>query len=387
MTQIPTILQVIPGLHTGGAERTAVDIANAVVQRGWKSIVASAGGRLLPQLMETGSEHIILPLESKNPFVILSNARRLQTIIEDHNVSIIHARSRAPAWSALIAARRCKIPLVSTYHGAYNQKNRLKALYNSVMARADIVIANSGWTAELIKVRNPTAVPKIRIIHRGTDFQAFKKSKVSKDRLKRLQKDWNVTEDKLLVVKLARVTGWKGQSVVIDAAAILAQTNKPVQFVLAGDAQGRDDYLGGLKRQIISHNLEKQVILPGHCDDPAAAMALADIVIVASTEAEAFGRAAIEAGALEKPVIVSRIGAVVETVLAEPDVDRNDRTGWKVEPGNAQELASALKEVIALSNDERAKIGKRAREHGEKNFSLEQMCEKTMEVYDSLLSN
>ena len=171
----------------------------------------------------------------------------------------------------------------------------------------------------------------------------------------------------------------------IDAAAEITKDFPAVKFVLAGDAQGREDYLAGLKKQIQTHGLEDAVFLPGHCNDPAAAMAIADIVVVASIEAEAFGRAAVEAGALEKPVIVTRIGAVGETVLAVPDVPANQRTGWKVEPGNSMELANALRDVMTMDEAERISVGKQARLHGEEAFSLEQMCTKTIAVYENLL--
>ncbi len=384
MTQHPTILQVIPGLHTGGAERTALDIGEAIVNKGWRSLVASAGGRLLPDLLEQKSEHFSLPLDSKNPITIWRNAGRLDKIIRDQNVGLIHARSRAPAWSALIAARRTGIPFVTTYHGAYNENGKLKALYNSVMARADVVIANSQWTAELIRQRNQFASDRIAVIHRGTDFKAFDKSHIDEQRLDALKSDWGLSGDEVTIVQLARLTGWKGQSTVIDAAGKLNGKHN-LRIILAGDAQGRESYLEGLKAKITQFGLENTIRLPGHCDDPAAAMALADVVVVASNEAEAFGRAAVEAGALEKPVIVTRIGAVVETVLAEPDVEPAQTTGWKVSINDPAALANTLETVLALTTAEREAVGKRARAYGQENFSIEQMCSKTLDVYKSLL--
>ncbi len=384
----PTILQVVPALETGGAERTAVDIGAAVVARGWTSLVASAGGRLVEQLDSENSRHITLPLESKNPVTLWRNAGQLAQIIKENRVDIIHARSRAPAWSALIAARRTGAAFVTTYHGAYNQQNALKALYNSVMARGDTVIANSQWTADLIAQRHSWAKHKIVTIPRGTDFGEFDPIAVSQERKDKLLQQWNIAplKPRFLFVHLARLTGWKGQAIVIEAAGQLAKEHPDALFVLAGDAQGRGDYLEGLKSRIVAHGLQDRVLLPGHCADPAAAMAVADAVVVASVEAEAFGRAAVEAGALEKPVIVTRIGAVGETVLAIPDVDPSQRTGWKVKPGNAEEMATAMREVMQLSEAERDKVGQRARKRGVEQFSLEQMCQKTLAVYDRLLA-
>lgn len=381
----PKILQVIPTLHTGGAERTAIDIGEALLARGWGSVVASAGGRLVDQLTAGGSSHVMLPLDSKNPLTIWRNAARLVTLIKSQNISLIHARSRAPAWSCLLAARRTGIPFVTTYHGAYNQNSALKGLYNSVMARADIVIANSQWTADLIASRNPWAKDRIEVIHRGTDFEAFSRESIREDRLEKLRRQWTISPNDIVIVKLARLTTWKGQGVVIDACAELIKDFPNLKIVLAGDHQGRDEYLTGLKQKIDGHGLGDRVILPGHCDDPAAAMAVADIVVVASIEAEAFGRAAVEAGALEKPVIVTRIGAVGETVLAAEDVNEDEITGWKVTPGDAHDLAKTLRNCLSLSPDQRHLVGQRARRHGQNNFSLQQMCSKTLSIYDKLL--
>ncbi|MCJ8310539.1 MAG: glycosyltransferase, partial [Hyphomicrobiales bacterium] len=210
MMQPPKILQVIPTLETGGAERTAVDIGNALTAHGWTSLVASAGGRMLERLSAGGSRHITLPLDSKNPITIWRNAGRLARLIKQEDIAIIHARSRAPAWSALIAARRTGIPFVTTYHGSYNQKSRLKAWYNSVMARGDVVIANSGWTRDLIVSRNPWARDQVQVVHRGTDLEEFSPKSVSEDRCQALRDFWGVQKSDTVVVKLARMTSWKG---------------------------------------------------------------------------------------------------------------------------------------------------------------------------------
>lgn len=385
--QQPKILQVIPALETGGAERTALDIGEAIIARGWTSIVASAGGRMMDKLILAGNQHVQLPLSSKNPITIWRNAAHLADLIKRENIDIIHARSRAPAWSALIAARRTGIPFVTTYHGSYNQKTRFKAWYNSVMARADVVIANSGWTGDLIAARNPWAKDRIQVVHRGTDFEHFSVSSISQQRLDQLHQQWGISDDHIAIVQLARLTGWKGHETVIDAAAQVIEEFPQARFILAGDAQGRSDYRTRLQQKIADLNLESHVVLPGHCDDPAAAMAVAQLVVVASTQAEAFGRAAVEAGALEKPVIVSDIGAVQETVLAEPGVEEGQITGWKFTPGSSEELTEVLKNALNLTSQQRHEIGKRARKYGQDHFSLHQMCEKTMTIYEKLLGS
>ncbi|MEE9375727.1 MAG: glycosyltransferase family 4 protein [Rhizobiaceae bacterium] len=380
-----TILQVVPSLHTGGVEKTTLDIGNALVEQGWTSLVASSGGRMVEKLVADGSAHFELPLDRKNPYSLWRNASKLAKLIRQENVGLIHARSRAPAWSALLAAKTTGIPFVTTYHGAYSQNNALKGWYNSVMARADRVIANSQWTADLILERNPWARERIVTIHRGTDFTAFYKSAITQERKEKLTLEWDIQPNQFTVVHMARLTKWKGQTVVIAAAARLAKKYPNLRFILAGDSQGRDEYHSTLKQEIANQGLEKHVLVAGHCFDPAAAMAVADVVIVASVEAEAFGRAAVEAGALEKPVIVTRIGAVGETVLALPEVTLDQATGWKVPPGNDEEMAKALSDLIEMSPTQRDSIGARGRIHCEANFSLSQMCNKTLSLYQQLL--
>ncbi|MEW5421543.1 glycosyltransferase family 4 protein [Amorphus sp. 3PC139-8] len=374
---------MVPELHTGGAERTAVDVAARIAAEGWRAIVLADGGRLVEELIATGAEYRRFPAKTKNPLKLWRNVGALAEIVEAEGVDIIHARSRAPAWSALLAARRTGRPFVTTYHGAYNQKSRLKGAYNSVMARGDVVIANSEYTADLIRARHPFASGRIVTIHRGTDFGAFA-APDRPARAERLRQAWGIGADKKVILQLARLTGWKGQTVVIDALAELAARDDWVA-VLAGDAQGREAYLSELKSRIVANGLDGRVLLPGHCDDVPAAMALADVVVVASTEPEAFGRAAVEAQAAGKPLVVSDLGAVQETVVAPPDVDEGDRTGWKVPAGDPTALAAALDATLDLDPSARAALAARAKAHVERSFSLAAMTERTIAVYRSLI--
>lgn len=381
------ILQVIPDLVTGGAERTTIDVAAAIVQAGGTALVASEGGQMVAELEAVGARHITLPVKSKNPLTIWKNAGRLQKIIEAEGVGLIHARSRAPAWSALLAARRCNIPFVTTYHGIYNQKGPLKAVYNSVMARGDAVIANSAYTARLIAERHPFAKDRIDVIHRGSDLSALAPGAVTDARKAALAAAWGLEPRRQVILQLARVTGWKGQRIVIDAMAALKEAGltAPVA-ILAGDAQGREDYVSELKSKIAGYGLEDQVKLVGHCADVPAALALADLSVVASTAAEAFGRAAVEAQAACVPVIVSDLGAVPETVLAPPEVADEDRTGWRVPPGDPKALAEAIRHALDMSQEERLALISRARAHVTEKFSVETMCAKTLAVYERLLA-
>ncbi|WP_415715039.1 glycosyltransferase family 4 protein [Roseibium sp.] len=390
MVQLPpqtTILQVIPDLNSGGAERTTLDVARAVVESGGKALVVSQGGQMVRELQELGAQHITLPVKSKNPLTILKNTGRLADLIEEHDVSLIHARSRAPAWSSLWASRRSHIPFVTTYHGTYNQANALKSFYNSVMARGDAVIANSRFIAGLIKERHGFAADRITVIQRGSDLKGLDPDNVSALRQQALKDSWGVPNGHPIVLNMARLTAWKGQKVVIEAMALLKEKGRQEPIaILAGDAQGRDGYTAELKKLIADHGLQGHVRLVGHCSDVPAALALSEIAVVASIEPEAFGRAAVEAQAASVPVIVSDLGAVPETVLAPPEVKDVERTGWRVPPGDAQALASAIESALQQEPEARKQLTDRARDHVRQNFSVETMCNKTLEVYDRLLS-
>ena len=381
-----TILQVIPDLNSGGAERTTLDVAKAVVEAGGKALVASQGGQMVPELEALGAEHIVLPVKSKNPATLWKNAARLAEIVTTRKVSLLHARSRAPAWSCLWAARRTRTPFVTTYHGTYNQSNSLKGWYNSVMARGDAVIANSHFISGLIEDRHPFAKGKITVIQRGSDLKGLLPDNVSALRLQALKDQWGIPMGRPILLNMARLTAWKGQRVVIEAMALLQDRlpSDPIA-ILAGDAQGRDGYLAELKKLIADNGLQDKVRIVGHCADVPAAMALADIAIVASVEPEAFGRAAVEAQAARVPVIVSNLGAVPETVLSPPDTAESERTGWRVAPGDPQALADAIVRVLGQDVDEKNKMADRALAHVRQNFSVETMCARTLGVYAGLL--
>jgi glycosyltransferase involved in cell wall biosynthesis len=384
MTSSLTILQLVPALETGGAERTAVDIARALCEAGHRAIVASAGGRLTEELAATGAEHVDMPLASKNPLTILGNARRLSRLIGENGVDIVHARSRVPAWSALLACRRTGTPFVTTYHGIYSEKGRLKRFYNSVMARSDIVIANSNYTADLIAARYGTDREKIRVIYRGTDLSRFRRDRIEPERIDALRRQWDIAEGDRVVVNIARLTSWKGQQVLIDAVCRPPLGDRTdVKLILAGDDQGRSGYRQELQARIERHRAGERIHLPGHCEDVAAAMALADVSVVASTLPEAFGRAAVESQALGVPTVVTALGAVPETVLAPPRVAPEERTGWHIPPNDADALATAIDHALSLTGGERQALAERAIAHSA-GFSLDAMTEQTLALYRAL---
>jgi glycosyltransferase involved in cell wall biosynthesis len=385
----PTILQIIPQLDAGGAELSVVEIAEAVVVAGGRALVLAELGRLAADIAAVGGEVMPFPAATKNPLRLLANARAIARIIGSERVDLVHARSRAPAWSALRAARVSGVPFVTTYHGAYSETNAAKRLYNSVMARGDVVIANSRYTAGLIAERYATPSARIEVIPRGVDARRYDPAGISGDRVAALRASWGVGPEERIILQAARLTSWKGQAVLIEAAARLQATGRlgSAVVVLAGDAQGRDGYVSTLQEQIATLGLEGRVKLVGHVEDIPAAFLTAHVTVVASTEPEAFGRTAVEAAAVGCPVIATDIGAPPETVRAAPGVPLEATTGWLVPPGDVEALAQRLAEALALGPAARDQLGLRARRHVLAQFTAEAMQRRTLAVYDRLLGS
>ncbi|MBW4089598.1 MAG: glycosyltransferase family 4 protein [Proteobacteria bacterium] len=348
----PVVLQVLPSLVTGGVERGTVEITAALAAAGWTALVASAGGRLVGAVEHAGGRHITLPLDTKNPMAIWRNAKRLARLIRAEGVSLVHARSRAPAWSAWLAARHTGARFVTTYHGAYGEDLPLKRHYNAVMAKGEVVIAASAYIAGLIATRHGVDPRRIRVIPRGIDPAVFDPAAVSGARLARLALAWELPDHAPVVMLPGRLTGWKGQTVLISALALLARTD--AVGVLVGSDQGRAGYAAGLRRQAEALGVAGRLRLVGECADMPAAMLLADVVVHASTAPEAFGRVVIEAQAMGRPVIAADLGGPVETVAAGV-------TGWLVKPGDPAALAAAIDTVLGLPGETLTAMGAAAR--------------------------
>lgn len=372
----PVVLQVLPSLVTGGVERGTIEITDAVARAEGIALVASAGGRLVPAVERAGGRHFTLPLAAKNPATIRRNADRLEALIREHNVSIVHARSRAPAWSAWLACQRTGTHFVTTYHGAYAEDLPFKRRYNAVMARGDIVIAASRYIAELVVRRHNIPPTRVHVIPRGVDPAVFDPDNVVPDRMARLAHDWRLPDGAPTVVLPARLTAWKGQAVLIDAVARLARHD--VCCVLVGSDQGRRRYSASLVRRAQRLGIAGQLRLVGECDDMPAAMMLSDVVVHASTQAEAFGRVVVEAQAMGRPVIAADLGGPVETVA-------HGVTGWRVPPGDAAALAAAIDAVLALTEEERRALAERARAAVLRRYTVRAMQEATLDVYEAVL--
>ncbi len=399
----PVILQIVPDLSTGGAERTTIEMAEAITLGGGRALVLSAGGRLEKELEDAGGELIRFPAQTKNPAAILFNALRIGRIIRHRGVSLVHARSRAPAWSAFIAAKRTRRSFVTTYHGIYNQDGRIKAFYNSVMSRGDAVICNSKYTAGIVKERHPKGAGKVDVIYRGVDLEKFDPTAVSTDRVRLLREQWRVPAGKRIVLLPARLTRWKGQLVLIEAAGELLARGEfsDVCFVLIGDDQGRTPYRAELEETAARLGLSGRVIIAGHCEDMPAAFKAASFTVLPSIEAEAFGRSAVESQAMGCLAIASNIGAFPETIPSEPGLLARVGSGsvadggarafgpgrvpWLFEPGNPKALCESLRYALTLDGDALDSLRKRSMERVRKDFSKRALQLQTLRVYDRLL--
>lgn len=369
------MLQILPSLVSGGVERGTLEIAEAIVAAGMRAVVASAGGPLVPALESLGARHVTLPLATKSPLGIWRNAAALADLVRAEDIAILHARSRAPAWSALLAARRTGARFVTTYHGTYNEGLPGKRLYNSVMARGDRVIAISRFIADHVRSRHGVGDDRLRIIPRGVDERIFDPARVAPERIAVLRAAWGVPEGRPVVMLPGRVTRWKGQGVLVEA---MARLPGDALALLVGDAGAKPAFRDELLARIAALGLNDRVRLVGHAQDVPAALLLADVVVHASTDAEAFGRTVIEAQAMARCVVASDLGGPTETV-------EHGVTGWRVLPGDAQALAVAIGRVLAMPPEVRAEAGARARAAVLAGYTTARMQAATLAVYREVL--
>jgi len=376
-----TLLQVVPELETGGAEQTTLDVARAVIDAGGRALVATRGGRMTARLEADGARLTQMPVQSKNPLVMLGNAARLVDLIRREKVSLIHARSRAPAFSALWAAQATRTPFVATYHGVYKARSSLKRWYNAVMTRGDLVIANSDYTRDHVLAEHHLDPAKIVTIPRGVDLDRFNPSFVTPDRLEKLRRDWGVAEnDRRTKFLLAgRLTRIKGHLTIIEAAAQMkAEGRSDFLVIFAGDDQGRTEYGEELAKAISDAGLADQVKIVGHCSDMPAAYLLADVAILPTIVPESFGRAAVEPQAMGRPVIASSHGGTVETVA-------DGTSGWLVAPGDAPAWAAAMVRAIELGATRRMEMGQIGMNRTRQLYRVDAMCAATLAAYERVL--
>jgi glycosyltransferase involved in cell wall biosynthesis len=378
------VLQVIPKLGYGGAETGCYDIAHYLPENDCGSFIVTSGGELLKFIDKKKVKIIKLPVHSKNPLIIFINFLALVAIILVKNISIVHARSRAPAWSCLLAAKITGRKFVTTFHGTYNFNNKIKKFYNSVMVRSDLIIAGSNFIFSHIKdnyTKYLNTKKKLLVIFRGINVDYFDPTTKLDSDEKKLLKKWQIEKDKKIILLPGRLTGWKGQEVFIEAINLvnIELGYEAFYAVILGSDQGRDLYKKKLIRITEQHRLNNQVKFIDHCNDMALAYKVSDIVISASIEPEAFGRVAVEAQSMEKPIIASDIGGSNETIIDE-------KTGFLFESSNAKSLSEKILKVLSMDETLLQSIGKEGRKNIIQKFNVEKMCFSTYSEYKRILN-
>ena len=378
------VLQVIPKLGYGGAETGCYDIAHYLPENECGSYIVTSGGELLKFIDKKKVKIIKLPVHSKNPLIIFINFLALIGVILINNISIVHARSRAPAWSCLLAAKVTGRKFVTTFHGTYNFNSKIKRFYNSVMVRSDLIIAGSNFIFSHIK-ENYTkyfdAKKKLLVIFRGINVDYFDPTTKLESDEKKLLKEWQIEKDKKIILLPGRLTGWKGQEVFIEAVNLVNTELGYEAFyaVILGSEQGRELYKKKLIRLTEQYRLINQVKFIDHCKDMALAYKVSDIVVSASIEPEAFGRVAVEAQSMERPIIASNIGGSNETVVDE-------KTGFLFDSNNAKSLSKKILKVLSMDEASLQSIGKEGRKNIIQKFNVEKMCFSTYSEYKKILN-
>ena len=378
------VLQVIPKLGYGGAETGCYDIAHYLPENECGSYIVTSGGELLKFIDKKKVKIIKLPVHSKNPLIIFINFLALIGVILINNISIVHARSRAPAWSCLLAAKITGRKFVTTFHGTYNFNSKIKKFYNSVMVRSDLIIAGSNFIFSHIKenyTKYLDVKKRLLVIFRGINVDYFDPTTKLDSDEKKLLKEWQIEKDKKIILLPGRLTGWKGQEVFIEAVNLvnIELGYEAFYAVILGSDQGRDLYKKKLIRLTEQHRLANQVKFIDHCKDMALAYKVSDIVVSTSIEPEAFGRVAVEAQSMERPIIASNIGGSNETVIDE-------KTGFLFESNNAKSLSIKILKVLSMDEASLQSIGKEGRKNIIQKFNVEKVCFSTYSEYKKILN-
>jgi len=378
------VLQVIPKLGYGGAETGCYDLAHYLPENNCSSYLVTSGGELIKYIDKKKVTLIRLPVHSKNPILIFFNSIILVLIILFFNISIVHARSRAPAWACLLATKITRRKFVTTFHGTYNFNNLIKKFYNSVMVRSDLVIAGSNFIfthinsnySKYLNLKN-----RFLVIFRGINVDFFDPTTTLELDEDKLISKWGMKKDKKIILMPGRLTSWKGQELFIEALNLVNKElgHEAFYAVILGNDQGRDIYTKKIKRLSEQYRLNNQINFIEHCNNMPLAYKICDVVVSASTKPEAFGRVAIEAQAMGKPIIASNIGGSNETII-------NDNTGFLFESGNPESLSKKIIEVLNLDESTLKSMGNEGRKNVIKKFNVEKMCFSTYSEYKKLLN-
>ena len=378
------VLQVIPELGYGGAETGCYDLAHFLPEQGCKSYIITSGGKLLKYVKKDKVKIFKLPVKSKNPILIFLNSIIISIIILFCNINIVHARSRAPAWSCLIATKLTARKFVTTFHGTYNFNNRFKKFYNSVMVRSDLVIAGSNFIFSHINENYGNFFlnrkRKLLVIFRGINTNYFYSKKISTSSLEKFAKQNNIDRNKFIILLPGRLTNWKGQKIFIEATKILNEqdSTQSIEAIILGSEQGRNIYKKQLIGLVEQHRLNKIVKFVDHCEEMPIAYGIANVVCSCSIEPEAFGRVSVEAQSMEIPIIASNIGGSTETIV-------KDKTGFLFKSGDPKALAETITMVMQKDYNSLKSIGFEGRKNILKKFDVDKMCHTTFTEYKKLI--
>ena len=378
------VLQVIPRLGYGGAETGCYDLAHYLHEQDCKSYIVTSGGELIKYIDKKKVKLIKLPVQSKNPLLILINSIALTLLILFLNISIVHARSRAPAWSCYIATKITRRKFVTTFHGTYNFKNSIKKFYNSIMVKSDVLIAGSNFIFSHISENYQkflNSKKKFLVIFRGINTEYFDSDTIKKKDIDKLKATWKIEDNKKIILLPGRLTAWKGQEMFIEAINLFKQSNPELDFVavILGDDQGRTVFRKKLERLVEQFNLTQNIKFVDNCNEMPVAYYISDVIVSSSIEPEAFGRVSVEAQAMKKPIIASNIGGSKETVI-------DNKTGLLFESGNPKSLCDKLNEIIKLDTLTLDLMGREGRKNVINRFNIEKMCLNTYSEYKKLVN-
>ena len=378
------VLQVIPRLGFGGAETGCYDLAHYLHEQDCKSYIVTSGGELIKYIDKKKVKLIKLPVQSKNPLIILINSIALTLLILFLNISIVHARSRAPAWSCYLATKITRRKFVTTFHGTYNFKNSIKKFYNSIMVKSDVIIAGSNFIFSHISENYQkflNSKKKFLVIFRGINTEYFDSDTIKKKDIDKLKATWKIEDNKKIILLPGRLTAWKGQEMFIEAINLFKQSNPELDFVavILGDDQGRTVFRKKLERLVEQFNLTQNIKFVDNCNVMPVAYYISDVIVSSSIEPEAFGRVSVEAQAMKKPIIASNIGGSKETVI-------DNKTGLLFESGNPKSLCDKLNEIIKLDTLTLDLMGREGRKNVINRFNIEKMCLNTYSEYKKLVN-
>ena len=378
------VLQVIPRLGYGGAETGCYDLAHYLHEQDCKSYIVTSGGELIKYIDKKKVKLIKLPVQSKNPLIIIINSIALTLLILFLNISIVHARSRAPAWSCYLATKITRRKFVTTFHGTYNFKNSIKKFYNSIMVKSDVLIAGSNFIFSHISENYQkflNSKKKFLVIFRGINTEYFDSDIIKKKDIDKLKATWKIEDNKKIILLPGRLTAWKGQEMFIEAINLFKQSNPELDFVavILGDDQGRTVFRKKLERLVEQFNLTQNIKFVDNCNVMPVAYYISDVIVSSSIEPEAFGRVSVEAQAMKKPIIASNIGGSKETVI-------DNKTGLLFESGNPKSLCDKLNEIIKLDTLTLDLMGREGRKNVINRFNIEKMCLNTYSEYKKLVN-